>query len=323
MASSPSNSSTTRPAPLARNLGWAAKSFCDTTRQLSGQNVSLLGGRRVSAGRGVDPIRIGRTRTLAAWAATRRRMGDRRREQRNRRVPAQPAGQGEITQPQRENLGVDGRRVAKQFHRRGAGAGGRRERMLRAGHDVPQGLGEAVETRGVRQIQEDQPRFAGSAHRAAIGRDANRRHSRCTRPAGLVGASRRRWREMLGVAQRGRILAMARQGGAGGRRRAGPGAGAARRRTADRREEFGRTERARRRRGKPPRSPRRRRQRLVSAAAPKTEMPVATAGWSARNSARRAGATAAAARRRAPRRADRRREFRHRRRRRDRIGPWP
>ena len=91
-----------------------------------------------------------------------------------------------------------------------------------------------------------------------------------------------------------------------------PGAGAARRRTADRGEEFDPTRRGRRRRGKPPRSPRRRRRLAVSAAAPKTETPVPTVGWSARNSARRAGATAAPAWRRAPPRADRRREFAHR-----------
>jgi len=78
-------------------------------------------------------------------------MRDRRREQRNRRVPAKPSRQGEVRQPERENLDVDRRRVSEPLHHRGARAHGRRERMLGASDDVPQGAGEAVETRGVRQ----------------------------------------------------------------------------------------------------------------------------------------------------------------------------
>ena len=196
---------------LGPQFGLDGEKLFGTTRQLSGQNVSLLGGRRVSVGRGVAPIRIGRTRTLAAWAATRRRMGDRRREQRNRRVPAKSSRQGEVGEPQRENLGVDLRRGAKQFHRHGARARGRRERISasvvrsRKASANPSKLAASERPRRSAAV-----RSVGASSRE--DRRAKPRHSRCMRPAGLVGAfPPALGDEMLGVAQRGRILAMARQ----------------------------------------------------------------------------------------------------------------
>ena len=91
-------------------------------------------------------------------------MRDRRREQRNRRVPAEPSRQHEISEPQRENLGVDGRRVAKQFHRRGARARGRRERSFGVGREVPQGVGQPLEAGGVRKAE----KISGGSQRRRV-----------------------------------------------------------------------------------------------------------------------------------------------------------
>ena len=143
----------TRPALLARNLGWAARSFSPNARQLAGQERKPLGRpshrrrpRRPtqsgSPGRGRLPLGPRRKDACAIAVA----------EQRNRRVPAQSLRQGEVRQPERENLDVDARGASvSSFIAAALGAHGRRERMFGAGHDVPQGGGEAVETRGVRQ----------------------------------------------------------------------------------------------------------------------------------------------------------------------------
>ena len=133
------------------------------------------------------------------------------------------------------------------------------------------------------------------------------------RPARLVGARSAGARsQMFRVAQGARVLAKARKGGAGGR---GAQREALTQHPGEWRiegEEFDPTKRDWHRRGKPRRRRLRRRQRQLFGAAPKTEIPALTMGWSARNSARQAAATAAAAKRPALRPADRRREFHHR-----------
>ena len=80
-------------------------------------------------------------------------MRDRRREERNRRVPTKPLRQRQVGEPKHENLGVDERRVVKTFHRRGAGVCRRRERMFGAGYEVPQGVDEPLEARAVRKVE--------------------------------------------------------------------------------------------------------------------------------------------------------------------------
>ena len=128
-------------------------------------------------------------------------------------------------------------------------------------------------------------------------------------------------RKMFGVAQRGSILAMARQGGAGGRRAQGE---ALPQRAGERRigaknlveqSEPGAGEES----------------RLEAPSAPTAAVvggraqdgnACSNSGLIGANAARRAGATAAWARRPAPAQADRRRAFRRRRGRRARIGPW-
>ena len=75
------------PGALGPQFGLCPEKFFASARQLTRESVSRLGGHRVSAGRGVDPIRIAWTWALAGRAATQGRMRDRRGEQRNRRVP--------------------------------------------------------------------------------------------------------------------------------------------------------------------------------------------------------------------------------------------
>ena len=143
-------------------------------------------------------------------------MRDRRGEQRNRRVPTKAPRQREVGEPERENLDVDRRRVAKQFHRRDARAHGRRERMFGAGHDVPQGAGDDVETRGVRQsdkISRD-PQGRRVEPQGPRGEQAPQAMNA---PGGTGLRHLARRSEMFDVAQRAFVLAMARQRGADGR----------------------------------------------------------------------------------------------------------
>ena len=129
----------TRPAPLARNLGWAAEKFFAHARQLAREGESLMGGHRIGAGRGLRPIRIARD-----GGACRPRR-DTKTDGRSPWRAAEPARPSRGAAPARgrrataPDLRVDARRAREQFHRRGAGAGGRRQRMFGAGHDVPQG----------------------------------------------------------------------------------------------------------------------------------------------------------------------------------------
>ena len=143
-------------------------------------------------------------------------MGDRRREQRNRRVPTKSSRQGEVGEPQRENLGIDARRVPEQFHRGGARGRSRRERMPGPGHDVPQGAGDPLEVGAVRKIEE----IGGGSQNRVLERPRAGREQ-APQPMDAAGRAGGRvragvGRKMLGLAQRGRILAMTRHGGAGG-----------------------------------------------------------------------------------------------------------
>ena len=103
-----------------------------------------------------------------------------------------------------------------KVHRRGARGRGRRERMFGVRDEVPQWRRRAPRSWRPPQGRADRRRFATSARRAALGG---------TRPGATAdGCVRRGWSEcpaawakMFGVAQRGKIFAMARQGGAGGR----------------------------------------------------------------------------------------------------------
>ena len=209
-ASSPSKSSTTRPAPLARNLGW-------TARQLFANGATARPPRRKPPGR---PSR--RRRPRRPPNPDRRDAGacrSRRDATTHARSPsraAEPARPSQVVAPARgppakARKSRRRRRGAsrKQFHRRGARARGRRERMFGAGHDVPQGVGEPLEAGAVRKVEKI---GGGSQGRRVEPRGARRR-------TGATGdeCARRGWsalptgREMFGVAQRGSVLAQPRQ----------------------------------------------------------------------------------------------------------------
>jgi hypothetical protein len=74
------------------------------------------------------PIGVARARPAAR--RPRRRLGDRRRQQGDGRVPAKLSRQHQIAQPQRQNLGVDARRAGKHSHRRRTGARRRLQRIF-------------------------------------------------------------------------------------------------------------------------------------------------------------------------------------------------
>ena len=188
------------------------------------------------------------------------------------------------------NIGAGGRRVAKQFHPGGARPRRRRQRIFFALSEICRSASASA----------SRSRSCGSSSRSAALRrvlcvkpDRARRktrHSRWMRPAGLVCAAGV-GRKMLGVAQRGRILAMARQRGAGGRGAQGqalaqrPGERRIEANNLIQQSEPGAGEESR------AQSPRRRRRRARSAAAPRTETPCCNSGLAgAKNSARRAGA---------------------------------
>ena len=253
-------------------------------------------------------------------------MRDRRREQRNRRVPAELSRQDEIAQPQRQNLGVVTRRAPssdRKLHRGGARARGRRQRSFRALARRPQGVPASASR------SRSRGRSSRSAAARSVGRRAEPARSGETAPQPMdaAGGAGGRvpagvGRKMFGVAQRGRILA---------RRASAAQAVAARK--------------ARRWRSAPANGGSARRiwsSRASPAPARKaasTPASAPTAGsfggraqdGNACSNSGLVGAKRGAARRRdrrwagrpAPGRADRRREFRHRGRRRARIGPWP
>ena len=226
-------------------------------------------------------------------------MRDRRREQRNRRVPAESLRQGEV-----------GRATARKSRRRRGGAA--RNSFIAAALAPAAAASGCSASATMSRKASARPRSwrrpKGPRRSAAIrsvgassrdDREANRRHRRCMRPAGLVCVAPTGAR-CSASRSAGSVLAQPRQSRAAGRGAQGQ---ALAQRAGERRivaQESDPTKRGRRRRRTPPRSPRRRRRLARSAAAPKTEMPVPTVGWSARNRRVRAGAIAAAARRRAP-----------------------
>ena len=270
-ALSPSNNSTTRPAPLARNLDWTAQKLFGTTRQLSGQNVSLLGGRRVSAGLPASTQSgVGRTWTLAAWAATATTDGRSPSRAAEPAHPVESSRQREVGEPQRED-----RRRGLLPAPTSAPVGGASASSFIAAALAPAAAASGcsasatISRKGsanpsklvASDNRTNRRRFAGLEHRAARSR-RKPRHSRWTRPAGLVAAfppaldgrcsasrsaeESSRWRASAAQAAAARNARRWRSAPANG--------GSARR--------IWSAERARRRRGKPPRSPRRRRQRL-------------------------------------------------------------
>ena len=233
----------TRPAPLARNLGWAARQLLRTARQLAGQERKPPGRpshkrrprRRPNPDRpDADACRLGRDATTDARSPS--RAAEPARPSRSRRAKR------EVRQPERENLGVDGGASRNSFiaaalapaaAASGVSASATMSRKASASPSKLVSSGSPTRSAAMRRVGR---RAALGGTRTGATADGCARRGWWARPAG-VG------RKMFGVAQRGRVLAMARQGGAGGRRRARPGADAARRRTADWGAEFGRARR--------------------------------------------------------------------------------
>ena len=105
--SSASSISMTRAAPLARNFGAASKSFCVWRDKVASEIDRLTRRKRVGARQRVRPVAIARTRSAAVWAAAQCGVSDHRRQQRNRRLPAELLRQGDVGEPEREDFRVD------------------------------------------------------------------------------------------------------------------------------------------------------------------------------------------------------------------------
>ena len=107
--------------------------------------------------------------------------------------------------------------MPQKFHRRGARARGRRQRIFFALKETPQPPGQRFEIEVSPQFEQ-----IGGLAQAWFVKPDRRRGETAPQPMDAPGGAGGRvpsgvGRKMLGVAQRGKILAMARQGGAGGR----------------------------------------------------------------------------------------------------------
>ena len=318
-----SESKIRRPSPRP----WPAISagppkVCARRANSPAESEGLTRGHRVSAGRGVDPIRIGRDADACRFGR------DARTDARSPWRAAEPARPNQAVAPARD------RRATARKSRAAIGAARSRRTVLpprrsrprpppaafRVGDEVPQGAGEPLEVYVGRKLE----KIGGGSQRRRVeprGRRAKRATADGRGQRGWWARSRRRWAK---DARRRAARQNPRDGAPARRRRsrrATPGAGAAPRRTADsgakriEQSEAGASEEGR-----------------VGAGAdawflrrPRPRRKCSLQQWVGRR-----GTGCVQPARPAPRRDDRRRaariagaEFRHRRGLRDRIEPWP
>ena len=303
------------PGALGAQFGLDGQERLRATRQLARQGESLARGHRIGAVQGVRPIRIAWTWALAGRAATQRRMGDRRREQRNRRVqPSVAPARGRRATARKSRR----RRAARPLNSFIAAA--LAPAAAASGFSAPASCPAGLRRPPSSSRPSERSRRSAAARSLAL---EPRRTARQTAPQpmdapGRAGGAPPTWRDARRRAAR-RILAMARQGGAGGRGAQGE---ALAQRAGERRIEANNlVEQGEAGAGEESRvTSLRRRRRLVRRPRPLTEMLVLTVvgrrglGAASRRDRRRA-------RRRAPRRADRRPDLSSKASG-ARIGPW-